>query len=107
MAVTMRIKPDTSNVKIYRTSTINGFETWTKLDTDIDGDYAHFKATAGGVYVAKSHSNSVLIVALVVSILVMLCLILGAVLYFKKNPKKWMKLKNDAKNVKRNFDDNI
>ena len=107
MDISLKIDSDSSNVAVYRTSSDSDFSTWTKIDTEVDGDVANFKATSGGVYVAKSHSNSVLIVALVVSALVILALVVGGVWYFRKNPSKWSKLKNETKNVKRNFNENV
>ncbi|XP_045164195.2 protein DD3-3-like [Mercenaria mercenaria] len=107
MDVTLKVDPDANRVAVYRTSSESNFGTWTKLDTEVDGDVASFKATAGGVYVAKSHSDTVLIVALVVSALVILALVVGGICYFKKNPNKWKKLKTDAKNVKRNFNEEL
>ncbi|WAR25145.1 DD3-like protein [Mya arenaria] len=107
MTVSLKIDGDASNVGMYHTSSKNGFTTWTKVHSNIDGDFAHFKASSGGVYVAKSHSHTVLIVALVVSISVMLGIVFGGVLYFRKNPTKWKKLKSETQNLKKNFNDNI
>lgn len=105
--VTLKVDPDASNVAIYRTSSDTDFNTWTKLDTDVDGDFVQFKADSGGVYVAKSHSYTVLIVALLMSLLVVALIVVGGVWYFRKNPAKWQKLKGDAKNVKRNFAESL
>jgi hypothetical protein len=107
MDISLKIDSDSSRVAVYRTSSDSNFGTWTKIDTEVDGDVAKFKATSGGVYVAKSHNNSILIVALAVSAVVILALVLGGVWYFRKNPAKWSKLKNETKNVKRNFNDTV
>lgn len=107
MDVSLKIDSDASRVSVYRTSSDKNFGIWTKLDTEVDGDMAKFKATAGGVYVAKSHSNTVLIVALIVAGVVILAIGVGSVVYFRKNPKKWKKLKSETKNVKRNFNNEL
>ncbi|KAL4227007.1 hypothetical protein ACF0H5_014983 [Mactra antiquata] len=107
MSVTLKVDPDASNVAIYRTTAASNFETWTKLETDIEGDTAMFKASSGGVYVAKSHSYKELILALVLSSLVLVVLVIGGACYFKRNPSKWKKLKSNTKNVTRNFDNKV
>lgn len=107
MEVTLKIDPDQSNVAVYRTSSDGNFETWTKLDTDINGDTASFRASAGGVFVAKSHSYTVLIVALVVSGCILIILVVGGVCYFRRNPTKWQKLKGETQNLKRGLKDKV
>lgn len=103
MDVTLKVDRDASNIEVYRTSSDSNFATWTKLDTEIDGDTASFKAESGGVYVAKSHSYTVLIVALIVSLLVIALIVVGGIYYFRKNPNKWSQIKDETKNVRRNF----
>lgn len=107
MDVSLHIDPDASNVAVYRTSSSGNFGTWTKLDTDIDGATASFRATSGGVYVAKSHSNTLLIVALVLSTVVILAVVVGGVCYFRKNPNKWKKLKTETAHLKSNLKDKV
>lgn len=97
--VTLRVDKDKSNIAIYRSSETTGFSVWTKIEADIKGDMAHFKTKSGGVYVAKTHSYTVLIVALVLSVLVVGLIIVGGVCYFRKNPNKWQKLKKSPKNL--------
>ncbi|XP_052266868.1 protein DD3-3-like isoform X2 [Dreissena polymorpha] len=97
--VTLTVDTDKSNIAIYRSSETTGFSVWTKIEADIMGDMAHFKTQSGGVYVAKSHSHTVLIVALVLSLLVVVLVIVGGICYFRKNPNKWKKLKKSPKNL--------
>lgn len=103
LSMTMKVDEDASRVAVYRTSSDNGFATWTKLDTEVDGEIATFKAEAGGVYVARSHSYTVFLTALCVALVVVALIAIGGIVYYKRNPSKWKKLKGEAKNVKRNF----
>jgi len=107
MTITLKVDPDGSNIAVYRTSSDTNFATWTKLDTEVDDDQATFQASSGGVYVAKSHSHTVLIVALVVSILVVALVVAGGVFYFKRNPSKWAYVKHSTTKLKRNFNDQV
>ena len=107
MAVSLKIDDDADNVAVFRTTSANNFATWMKLDTELEGDVAYFKAEGGGVYVARSVSGINFIVPLICSLLVVLLIIGGALFYFKRNPDRWQKLKGDAKNVKRNFADTV
>ena len=106
MKVSLRVE-DASNIAVYRSSSDQQFSTWTKLDTHVEDNVAHFEASSGGVYVAKSHSNHLLIVALIVSALVVALIIVGGIFYFKRNPNKWQSLKGETANLKRNFRSDI
>ena len=106
MKVSLKVE-DASNIAVYRSSSDHHFSTWTKLDTEVEDNVAHFEASSGGVYVAKSHSNHLLIVALIVSALVVALIIVGGIFYFKRNPKKWQTLKGETANLKRNFKSDI
>lgn len=106
MKVSLKVV-DASNIAVYRSSSDQHFSTWTKLDTEIEDNVAHFKASSGGVYVAKSHSYHLLIVALIVSALVVALIIVGGIFYFKRNPNKWKTLKGETVNFKRNFRSDI
>ena len=107
MEVTLKVDGDNSNIAVYRSSSDTDFATWTKMETTVDGDVAKFQAQSGGVYVAKSHSYTVLIVALVVSIVAVALIVVGGVMYFKRNPNKWKNLKNESQNIPRNFQSKV
>lgn len=106
MRVSLKVE-DASNIAVYRSSSDQHFATWTKLDTEVEDGVAHFQASAGGVYVARSHSYTVLIVALIVSALVIVLIVVGGVMYFRRNPKKWNALKEETVNLKKNFKSNV
>ena len=106
MSVSLKVE-DGNNVAVYRSSSDQRFATWTKLDTDVEDGVAHFQATAGGVYVAKSHDNTVLIVALIVSALVVILIIVGGAVYFKRNPAKWKYLKEETQHLKKGLKSDV
>ena len=106
MTVSLKVD-DASNIAVYRSSSDQQFATWTKLDTEVEDGVAHFQATAGGVYVAKSHSNTVLIVALIIAVLAIALIIVGGVMYFKRNPSKWKHLKSETENLTKNLKSDV
>ena len=73
------------------------------MDAEVNGNMATFQASSGGLYVAKTHSYTVLIVSLVVAIVVVALIIAGTVFYFRRNPSKWKKLKSNASKLPDNF----
>lgn len=100
------INEDASDIGIYRSNTEN-FGGWTKVDASINGGMAEFQTDQGGVFVARSHTNVGPIIGIVVGLLVVALIVIAAVVYFKKNPTKWMAMKGNAKYVEKSLSNKV
>ncbi|XP_071960552.1 protein DD3-3-like [Antedon mediterranea] len=65
------------------------FRTWNEVDAELQNDKVTFEAQKGGVYIVRGNPNIGLIVGCVIAALVFVLLIVGSVMYFRKNPDKW------------------
>ncbi|XP_071142451.1 protein DD3-3-like isoform X1 [Mytilus edulis] len=106
VTVGITINEDASDIGIYRSNTEN-FAGWTKVDATINGGMAEFQTDQGGVFVARSHTNIGPIIGVVVGLLVVALIVIAAVVYFKKNPTKWMAMKGNAKYVEKSLSNKV
>ncbi|CAH1783889.1 unnamed protein product [Owenia fusiformis] len=104
--VQMKVEqPGTKNVGVYRTN--NDFATWTRLDADINDGLATFEAQGGGVYVARTEPQVGVIVGVCIGLIALVAIIIGGILYFKKNPDKLESLRGGARNAGRSVQNKV
>lgn len=106
VAVSMKVDEDANDVVIYRSNSEN-FPGWTKVDASIDNGVAEFQVDEGGVFVARSHSSIGPIIGIVIGCIALGLIVIAAVVYFKKNPAKWMSLKGGAKYAEKSLSDKV
>lgn len=106
VTVSMTINADASDVVIYRSNSEN-FAGWSKIDASISGSVAQFQVDEGGVFVARSHTNPGPIIGIVVGCVALALIVIAAVVYFKKNPAKWMALKGSAKYAEKSLSNKV
>lgn len=106
VAVSMKVDEDANDVVIYRSNSEN-FPGWTKVDASIDNGVAEFQVDEGGVFVARSHSSVGPIIGIVIGCIALGLIVIAAVVYFKKNPAKWMSLKGGAKYAEKSLSDKV
>ena len=78
--------PGVDDIHIYRAN--GDLSQWTTLDADISGKTATFAAQHGGAYVAVRHSKTGVIVGAVVGVLVLIAILVGGTLLYRRhNPE--------------------
>ena len=83
-------------LQVYQTTT-GAASAWNEITVNSTGDRSvTFQAQSGGIYVAKGEPNIVLIVSIVAACVVVGFIILGTVVYFKKYPGKWSKIRTNT-----------
>lgn len=106
VAVSMKVNEDANDVVIYRSNSEN-FSGWTKVDTSINNGVAEFQVDEGGVFVARSHSSAGPIIGIVIGCIVLGLIVIAAVVYFKKNPAKWMALRGSANYAEKSLSNKV
>lgn len=105
--ITMKIKLNTDkDVSIYRSTTDN-LHSWVEMDAEVNNGVASFQTSHGGVYVATTSSNIAFIVGIVVGCVVIAIIVIATVVYFKRNPGKWQKMKNKMHYAERSMQDKV
>lgn len=105
--ITMKIKLNADkDVSIYRSTTDN-LHSWVEMDAEINNGVASFQTSHGGVYVATTSSNLAFIVGIVVGCVVIAIIVIATVVYFKRNPGKWQKMKNKMHYAERSMQDKV
>lgn len=102
---TARMKINTDDdVSVYRT-TSDSFATWIEVkDVSISDGKATFQAQHGGVYVARTDKDNVgMIVGITIACVVVVAVIVGAVVYFRRHPAKWQAVRSTCRNAERSF----
>ena len=106
VAVSMKVNEDANDVVIYRSNSEN-FSGWTKVDTSINNGVAEFQVDEGGVFVARSHSSAGPIIGIVIGCIALGLIVIAAVVYFKKNPAKWMALRGSANYAEKSLSNKV
>ncbi|XP_072025682.1 protein DD3-3-like [Amphiura filiformis] len=76
------------SIGVYRSDPYN-LAMWEKIDHEQSGKTANIAVKGGGAYVIRgATSNVALIVGIIVAVAVVV-LIVGAVVFFRRNPEKW------------------
>lgn len=104
--VQMQVDPDASEVEIYRSKS-SDMATWTKVPSSVSGSTASFQVDQGGVYVARSHQNLGPIIGIVAACVVVLLVVIASVMYFKRNPSSFEKLKSGARKAERSVQNKV
>lgn len=104
--VQMQVDPDASEVEIYRSKSTD-MATWTKVPSSVSGSTASFQVDQGGVYVARSHQNLGPIIGIVAACVVVLLVVIASVMYFKRNPSSFEKLKSGARKAERSVQNKV
>ncbi|XP_041348275.1 protein DD3-3-like [Gigantopelta aegis] len=98
----MKVDDSGSNVDVYRSNS-DTFATWTKVDGDISGGVARLRLDRGGVFVARSQSNVALIVGVTIACIVLVAVVIGGVLYFRRHPSKWQAIGTKCRKAERSL----
>jgi len=101
ITITMVLTDSSDSVKVYRAP--NDISDWTRVDAEINSGQAKVQAQRGGVYIARSESNIGMTVGIAVGCAALLVVILGTVLYFRRNPTKWTAVKTNCRNAERSL----
>jgi hypothetical protein len=104
--VQMKIDPDASEVEIYRSNS-QDMATWTQIPASVNGGTASFQASQGGVYVARSHTQVGPIIGIVVGCVVLLVVVVAVIVYFKRNPERFEKLRSGARKAERSVQNKV
>lgn len=104
--IQMQVDPDASEVEIYRSKS-SDMATWTKVPSSVSGSTASFQVDQGGVYVARSHQNLGPIIGIVAACVVVLLVVIASVMYFKRNPSSFEKLKSGARKAERSVQNKV
>ncbi|KAK7102363.1 protein DD3-3-like [Littorina saxatilis] len=104
----MSITTDDDDVAVYRSNTEN-FATWVQVTgVQINDGVASFQAQQGGVYVARTKEKNVgLIVGITILCIVIIAVIVGGVIYFKRHPGKWLAVKTSCRNAGRSMQSKV
>ncbi|KAK6176566.1 hypothetical protein SNE40_014827 [Patella caerulea] len=100
--VQMEVDDSKNEVQIYRSNSDN-FAAWTKVPAEIKDGKAVFSVQEGGVYVARSNRNVGLIVGLTIFSIVLVIIIVGAIVYFRKHPQKWQTIISNIHKTERSM----
>lgn len=106
MTVSMTIDEDAYDPELYR-STQDTLGTWVKLDAQVSGQSLAFQYDRGGVFVVRSHSNYGPIIGIVVACVAVVVLIVAVVIYFRRNPERWMALKKSKNYLERSMQEKV
>lgn len=102
----MQVDPDASGVEIYRSKSTD-MATWTKIPSSVSSGTASFQVNQGGVYVARSHQNLGPIIGIVAACVVVVLVVIASVVYFKRNPNSFEKLKSGARKAERSVQNKV
>ena len=73
-------------------------------DVQFEGGMAKFQASQGGVYVARTKEANVgMIVGVTVACIVVVAVIVGTVMYFRRHPAKWQAVRTTCRNAERSL----
>ncbi|XP_061187895.1 protein DD3-3-like [Saccostrea echinata] len=104
--IQMQVDPDASNVEIYR-SKFQDMASWTKIPSSVNGGTASFQVDQGGVYVARSHQNLGPIIGIAVAGIVLALVVVATIVYFRRNPDRFQKLKSGARKAERSVQNKV
>lgn len=102
----MQIDPDASGVEIYRSKS-SDMASWTKVPSSVSGSTASLQVDQGGVYVARSHQNLGPIIGIAVACVVVALIVVATIVYFRKNPSSFEKLKSGARKAERSVQNRV
>ena len=66
-----------------------------------------FQTQYGGVFVARKHSALGAIVGIVAACVVVALLVVATIIYFKRNPGKWQRMKQGVKYAERSTQNKV
>ncbi|XP_065067104.1 protein DD3-3-like [Rhopilema esculentum] len=101
---TVKLKVEESaghSTYVYHSSDM---KTWSKIsDASISDGTATFKASAGGVYVARKHRDVGMIAGVSLACAFLFVLIIGTVIYCRKKPGTWDRTRVRFRNITRSL----
>lgn len=106
VTITIAIDDDAYSPEAYW-STQDSLGTWVKVDASVEGTNLMLRSDRGGVFVVRSHSNYGPIIGIVVACVALVIIVVGAVVYFKRNPDRWIKLKKSTKYFERSMQEKV
>lgn len=97
--VTIQMKVDSSSSDIYHSE---DYKSWIEVDNvEFDDGVAKFKYHRGGIFVARSNNaKRNIIIGVVVALIIIAILVIGVVVYCRKNPDSMASARKGMNNMK-------